>query len=367
MPIYMDRHDVSETITAEHVAQIHQEDLKIQDLYGCRGLTYWFDDIRKTAFCLIEAPNAEAIEKMHNHAHGDIPNQVIEVDISIVESFLGRIQDPKKAEDTELNIINDPAFRTIMVVSLKQLSLLPRHDKSFTTSLHNFYSALLQLLVNYDGKLVNQTESKFLISFKSVSKAVRAAYDIQSLFRSFENEVKNDLVLLKIALNAGVPVTKKQSIFEDTIKLAERICKVAREELIVASEVQELYNSENSTPLEEKTGVLLLAPADERFLTLLMDYAELHWGDINLKVDDFSKPVGFSKSQLYRKITALTGKSPNSFIREYRLNEALVLLNRNSGNVSEIAFETGFSSPSYFSKCFQKTYGHSPKQYLAAR
>jgi AraC-like DNA-binding protein len=98
-----------------------------------------------------------------------------------------------------------------------------------------------------------------------------------------------------------------------------------------------------------------------------MDYADLNWIDINLKVDDFSKPVGCSKSQLYRKITALSGKSPNSFIKEYRLSEALVLLNKNTGNVSEIAFETGFSSPSYFSKCFQKTYGQSPSEYLSSK
>ena len=98
-----------------------------------------------------------------------------------------------------------------------------------------------------------------------------------------------------------------------------------------------------------------------------MDYTESTWSNINLKVEHFSKPVGCSKSQLYRKLTLLTGKSPNGFIREYRLNEALTLLNKNTGNVSEIAFETGFSSPSYFSKCFLKMYGHLPSDYLPAK
>ncbi|MEE4286177.1 MAG: DUF4242 domain-containing protein, partial [Mariniphaga sp.] len=122
MPIYMDRHNVSEAVTAEVVAQIHQEDLKIQHKYGCRGLTYWFDDARKTAFCLVEAPNENAIIGMHEHAHGEIPNQIIEVDATIVESFLGRIEDPEKAQDTKLNIINEPAFRTIMMVSIENHS-----------------------------------------------------------------------------------------------------------------------------------------------------------------------------------------------------------------------------------------------------
>src|ERR1051325_2836458 len=107
MPIFMDRHDVSESVTAEHIANLHQQDLKIQDQFGCKGLTYWFDEKRKTAFCLIEAPNADAILNMHNHAHGQVPHRVIEVDPGIVESFLGRIEDPEKAKNSELNIINE--------------------------------------------------------------------------------------------------------------------------------------------------------------------------------------------------------------------------------------------------------------------
>ena len=123
MPIYMDRHDVSETVTAENVAQLHQQDLKIQHKFNCRGLTYWFDEKRKTAFCLIEAPNKKAIKEMHSQAHGEVPNMIIEVDSNIVESFLGRIEDPEKSQNTDLNIINDPAFRTIMVIGLEIFSL----------------------------------------------------------------------------------------------------------------------------------------------------------------------------------------------------------------------------------------------------
>ena len=169
MPIYMDRHNVSDTVTAEHVAQIHQEDLKIQDQFGCRGLTYWFDEKRNTAFCLIEAPDAMAIEKMHSKAHGEVPHQVIEVDTRIVESFLGRIQDPFKESETGLNIINDPAFRTIMVVSLKQLSLVRQRSAEVGSSLNDLRSAILKFLDNCGGTAVNQNENQFLVSFKSVS------------------------------------------------------------------------------------------------------------------------------------------------------------------------------------------------------
>jgi AraC-like DNA-binding protein len=373
----MDRHDVSETVTAENIARLHQEDLKIQDQFGCRGLTYWFDEKRKTAFCLIDAPDAEAIRKMHDHAHGQIPHRVIEVDTSIVESFLGRIGDPEKAQNTELNIINDPGFRTIMVLDLKRLSPL-QSDTQFKASLHNYHHAVLDFLSAYGGKPVKQTEGYFLASFQSVTNAVKAAFAIRVKFKDFRDSLMRDIkgnngikdkggVFLKIGLSAGVPVTDKKLIFQDAIKLAERMCKIVRGEIVVSPEVKDLYNSENAVTLDEEESVVALTQADEQFLNMLMDYTESAWSDTDFKVEDFCRPMGCSKSQLYRKMTFLTGHSPNTFIREYRLQEALALLNRNTGNISEIAFETGFSSLSYFSKCFQKRYGYLPSDYLSAR
>jgi AraC-like DNA-binding protein len=362
----MDRHDVSEAVTAENIAELHQADIKIQDQFGCRGLTYWFDEKRKTAFCLIEADDAHAIHEMHSHAHGQVPHSVIEVDSSIVESFLGRIEDPEKAKDTTLNIINDPAFRTIMVIVLNTSS--PKHNNAaqFRSSLNYYNDSVLGILKSYEGNPVKQTEDQFLISFKSVSNAVNASLDVQSEFKKLTKDIKNDKALIKIGLSAGVPVTKKQLIFEDTIKLAERMCEIIKGEIIVSSEVKDLYKSENSNTFIKGKNIFTLTQADEEFLTRLMDYIESTWTNVNLKVDHFSKPMGCSKSQLYRKIILLTGKSLNDIIKEYRLTQALKLLNKNSGNISEIAFETGFSSPSYFSKCFQKRYGLSPSDYLPA-
>jgi AraC-like DNA-binding protein len=365
MPIYMDRHDVSEA-TAEHVAQLHQQDLKIQHQFGCRGLTYWFDDKRKTAFCLIEAPDMKAIQDMHNHAHGEIPNHIIEVEAGIVESFLGRIEDPPKTRNTELNVIDDPAFRTIMVIALKKLKPLQTDPLKFKSLSGEFNGEVINILNIRKGNIVRQTAYQYLVSFKSVSNAVHAAFDIQSFFTKINNDKLNGEIILKIGLNAGVPVTKKQLLFEDTIKLAERVCEIVKGGIIVSTEVTYLYNNENANPLDENKNIISLTRADEQFITLLMDYMDSVWSDTNLKVDDFSKPLACSKSQLYRKMISLTGKSPNTFIKEYRLNEALKLLNKNAGNISEIAFETGFSSPSYFSKCFQQQFGHFPSEYLPA-
>ena len=363
MPIFMDRHDVSEAVTAENVAQIHQEDLKIQDEFGCRGLTYWFDDRRKTAFCLIEAPDAKAIQKMHDKAHGQVPHSIIEVEPSIVESFLGRIQDPERARDTGLNIINDPAFRTIMVISLSQITL-KKDSQLFKTSYEKFDRDIRKTLQSHEGNLVRQTDDYYLVSFKSVTNAVHAALDIQRMNREFMKNEKKDKVNIKIGLSAGVPVTEKQLIFEDSIKLAERIAALIKGEIVVSAEVKELYKSENGNTFIKGKGITSLMEPDEKFVTLLMDYTDKVWNDANLKVDHFCKPLGRSKSQLYRKMILLTGQSPNTFIKDYRLKEALKSIQKRVGNISEIAFTTGFSSPSYFTKCFKKKFGLIPADYL---
>jgi AraC-like DNA-binding protein len=365
MPIYMDRHDVSEMVTAEHVAQLHQQDLKIQDQFGCRGLTYWFDDKRKTAFCLIEAPNMKALEDMHNHAHGQVPHRIIEVEPGIVESFLGRIEDPKKTKDTELNIIDDPAFRIIMIIELKQRVPVQDAFEQFQSSLKDFNQEVTDLLGAFRGNTVKQTDYYYLVSFPSVSNAVHAAFNVQSLFHDPSNGHLKNKIILKIGLSAGVPVTEKQRLFEETIKMAEQICQVIKSEIVVTSEVRHLYESENVEIFRENATVIALTKEDEKFISAFMDHMGSVWNDVNLKVDDFAKRVGHSKSQVYRKMMLLTGKSPNTFIKDYRLNEAIKLLNKNAGNISEIAFETGFSSPSYFSKCFQKKYGHFPSGYFS--
>ena len=356
MPIYMDRHDVSESVTAEIIAELHQKDLKVQSQFGCRGLTYWFDDQRKTAFCLIEAPNMEAIREMHDYAHGQVPHRVIEVDTSIVESFLGRIGDPVKAQNVELNIINDPAFRAIMVVELKAADL-----GALKAVVERFAEQVPEVVAGFEGTIVKRSAERVLISFQRVSNAVHGGLELRRIW----GDVGGGGCPVQMGVSCGVPVTEKNLIFEDAVRLAERMVMLGVGNIVVSTEVRELYESENPVLLAGREGVCCLSAADEEFVMRLMDHAEKSWGDVDLKVDDLNKEMGFSKAQLYRKMVGLTGRSPNAFIADYRLDAALSLLKKGSGNVSQIAYETGFSSPSYFAKCFQKRFGMSPTDYLA--
>src|SRR6185503_15065563 len=99
MPIYMDVHIVP-GVKAKDVAEAHRKDLLHQDEHHCKCMTYWIDEERENIFCLIEAPNKDAVVEMHNKAHGLVPNKVIEVRSELVESFLGRIYDTEDAKTT---------------------------------------------------------------------------------------------------------------------------------------------------------------------------------------------------------------------------------------------------------------------------
>ncbi len=364
MPIYMDRHDVSKDVTAEIVADLHQKDLKIQHKFNCKGLTYWFDDKRKTAFCLVEAPNKAALKNMHDKAHGEVPNKIIEVDQAVVESFLGRIEDPEKSKKTILNIINDPAFRTLMVVGIKPCSLKETLDKNVISSIAKQQKLIVDTIAENHGRLVKQNTDHFLVSYDSVTNAVLCALKIKDEFQNGNAKKNGTLLKLHIGLKAGVPIDEKAGFFENTIKAAHSYFELVKGTVVLSSEVKDLYESENlNTPLDYG-DVLVLSPSEEKFLKNLVDFTEREWRNTSLHTNDFSRYLGYSKSKLYRKIVAITGKSPNSYLKDYRLRKALHALNKRELNVSEVAFESGFNSPAYFSKCFQETFGILPSQYI---
>lgn len=363
MPIYMDRHDVSEEVTAEIVADLHQKDLKIQHKFDCKGLTYWFDDKRKTAFCLVEAPDKKAIQEMHNFAHGEVAHRIIEVDGAVVESFLGRIEDPEKSQKTALNIINDPAFRTIMVIGIKRISLRGALNSNADLVIDHLYKSIFRTSDQFKGRRVKDKPDYFLISFDSVTNAVLCALKIQEiLHEALDNN--NSQLQLKIGLSAGVPVSVKEGIFEDTVQMAERLCDAVKGEIVISSEVKDLYESENLNIAVNRKYINVLDSNDEKFLNLLMDFTEKEWRNSILSANDYNKYLGFSKSHLYRKMISITGRPLNQFIKHYRLNKALILLNKKNKNISEIAFETGFNTPAYFSKCFREIFDVLPSNYI---
>lgn len=99
---------------------------------------------------------------------------------------------------------------------------------------------------------------------------------------------------------------------------------------------------------------------DMRFISDFRKIVAARMGDSELSVETLSSEMRLSRVQLYRKIKALTGKTPVEIIRLSRLERAEQLLKEGGRTVSEVSYEVGFSSPSYFIKCYKEQFGHTP-------
>jgi AraC-like DNA-binding protein len=100
---------------------------------------------------------------------------------------------------------------------------------------------------------------------------------------------------------------------------------------------------------------------DKQFITTVLDYINDHISDSNLSVENLAEELFLSRSKLYRKIKALTGDTATEFIRKIKLEKAKILIETSDFTVSEICYKVGFSSPSYFTKCFKNHFGILPK------
>ena len=107
-----------------------------------------------------------------------------------------------------------------------------------------------------------------------------------------------------------------------------------------------------------------LGKVEQQFINDFTHYVEKAIANPELNVDEIAEALGLSRSNLYRKIKSLTDYSPNELIRTIRVKYAKQLLNSKAKSISEVAYEVGFSSPSYFAKCFKDFYNESPTEYL---
>ncbi len=110
----------------------------------------------------------------------------------------------------------------------------------------------------------------------------------------------------------------------------------------------------------EKQAKPQMESRDKQFIKQLHDIIQHHLSDTDFSVEDIGKEIGLSRVQLYRKVKAMTGSSVVDLIRKARLSKARRLLESRSMSISEVAYDVGFSSPSYFTKCFKDEYGMLP-------
>jgi len=326
-------------------------------------MTYWLDETKESIFCLVEAPNKEAVVSMHNKSHGLIPSRIIEVQSNLVESFLGRIYDPADAAVTEdgLKVFSDPSYRIVMVTkSIDRVLLKHQLGVVKAAELLSQQNLLIRAhLQQLGGREVEHPGSNFIASFNSASRALHCALAITEAIQ----EAGGKATGFKIGIHAGEPIEKSEQLFGDALKMASSICTVAGDlQVAITGVIKELVAKDIIA--NKRNAVFSLSAADETLLHCLYEQLEANWREPEFSLENYCQAMAMSQSQLYRKTISLTGLSPNVLLKDFRLEKAKELMQKKHYSIAQVTFESGFSSPSYFTKCFKNKYGLLPHAYL---
>ncbi|HMJ71424.1 MAG TPA: nickel-binding protein [Cyclobacteriaceae bacterium] len=341
-------------ITIDEAKQAHVADERIQKQYGVKYLQFWVNEEAGNLFCLVEGPDKATVETVHQMAHGHVACAVVEVDPSYYSLIMGNNIRIDQGLVQHKSGSVDPGNRFILAVSFYEKS--PSGGNVFAKT----RESVLNKVSKHDGRQVKLTGDDSLVSvFDSTAQALACAKEIQ---KEFIADRRKNPVVFRIGLSAGQPVTENNEFIEETIRLAKRLSLLAEDSHIFISSLFEDLSQEYLRKKDSKK-LRTLSAAEEAFLRECFGVLDSHLSDENFNITSLVKSVGISRAQLYRKIHSLAGKAPNNLIRDLRLEKARTLLKRKTGNVSEVAFEVGFSNPSYFAKCFAKRFGRLPSQW----
>ena len=358
MPLFMDQH-ILPGVKAKDVAEAHRLDMMVQGENGCECMTYWVDEKRGNVFCLIEAPNKDAVVAMHQKAHGLVPHKIIEVNEDIVESFLGRIADPGNAETDEkgLKVFEDSAFRVMMMVKLVD-PVLAGYQNNANAEWHTNLHSFRKIIVQHDGREVDFAGNYLVASFISINNALDAATEICPLINTIDAQGEVPV----IAIDAGDPVSAGAGFFSEALNKLLACCTAHHQrKIVVAAKAAQLLEKEK---LSDNASIFKIIPMDEeKFLLSIVSLIEQNFQNPDFDLENCCRSLAISTSQLYRKTVAVCGMPPNQLLRNIRMEKSKAMLRNKVNNVSQVSFDAGFTSPSYFTKCFKKHYGLLPQLY----
>jgi hypothetical protein len=230
MPLYMDRHDLPDA-TAADIATAHMRDLELQERFGVRFVTYWFEEEAGSAFCLVESPDKESVEAAHRDSHGMLPLNVVEVDEACVRGFFGRLNTHPPGEPYV-----ESAFRAILFTDMVDSTRLTQRlgDREAMQLVRRHDSIVRSGLAQFGGSEVKHTGDGIMAAFDAASRAVGAAVQIQRALGELDAGGQSGL-RVRIGVAAGEPVTEQDDLFGAAVQQAARLCAAAGPDCIVVS------------------------------------------------------------------------------------------------------------------------------------
>lgn len=260
-----------------------------------------------------------------------------------------------------LNILKDNNFEketmmeTSLVTQANARVLLLQHreverQSQYIKRMHERVDSIL-------GQLATQRIALFCIIIAAVLMAVlmvvgiyayRAKHKLNTALSRKNDELNDEKA--KVERQRDELEEQRDLLLDLTETLKASASKPA--EVVVSPVTETPATDENVEPSVKKE--------ENAFVQKFLQCVDQHISDCDLSVEDIGEQLCLSRVQLYRKIKAMTGKTPVEIIREERLKRAHILLSDSSLSISEIAYKVGFSAPSYFTKCYKDYYGVAP-------
>jgi len=212
------------------MAKAHVADLDLQATHGVKFLTYWLDYQAGVANCLVDAPNPDAVNRVHAAAHGNLASRIIPVDEGEVRTFLGRTVDPPGP-------INEPATRTIVFTDIvgSTAHLEKVGDAAAMETLREHNRIVRRVLEGHHGRVVKTTGDGFMLVFDSTSDAVRFTIELQQQLAALSAESPQRAIRVRVGMNAGEPVSEDGDFYGLAVNVAARLCDMAGTSEVLAS------------------------------------------------------------------------------------------------------------------------------------
>lgn len=284
------------------------------------------------------------------------------------------VLDHMKAFISKENIVENYEQQLFTIGAAKIIS-----DQRLNQSQQEFFT---QYVEQYRGKVIESDGQKFIATFEGPSKAVNCGLGLIETAKTL-----NAQLVLGVHIKES-PVDEAHFISEETNLTIGSILEQANpNQILVTQTVKYLLSGsglsfyQNKTIFDPNTGESIILysvideskldlqidttyqlqlPKNDSFLENVLQHIDDHLGDEFFSVEILCNELAISDRQLQRKLKAITNKSPIQLISSVRLHRAKELLLEGELNISEIAYQTGFSNPSYFSKSFKKEFGITP-------
>ncbi|MEX2437425.1 MAG: nickel-binding protein [Candidatus Paceibacterota bacterium] len=349
----MDIHTVnSDTFSVEDVVKAHMEDLAVQEKFSVTQLKYWVNEEAKTIFCLMKGPDKEACHQVHAQSHGQTACNIIEVSDNEYNLFMGMGTDINDLAHTQSGDL-DTGYRTIMLANIVYL---------FGNESHNI-DKVYPFINQYNGVPVLQPGSELISSFVYASDAIKCTKAIKKSLGSMQKKVEYNFAIV-----SGKPVDEQGDTFFEKTKIKARSLGMLglSNKIYLDKEAQRLSEKEVHSQKEEPENFTIVRDEDMKLIIELSEILVDKLIDSDFNSKDLITLLGISKSQVYRKIKLLTDMAPNQLLQEARLQKALLSLT-SSQTIAEIAYESGFNSPSYFTRAFKKRFGILPTDFVGEK